>query len=160
VFENPISVTSVGQWCRVLLSLESNEASQMNQSLRYFGEKVALLVGTPYSLILSDAERRELHTETGTLEPFITWLGSRHRMKEPLFLEQSHGRHEGTITLLEFLPEKAGQYWLSLRIREKVTLEYTGSSSSWEVLKAELVVRESVIPLSKTVSYPHQRVRV
>lgn len=160
VFENPISVTSGGQWCRLLLTLKSDESSQVDQSPRYFLEKVALLVGTPYSLSLKDAAGHIAHQDAGSLAPFITWLGSRHHTKANLFRERSHGSHEGTVPLLEFLPEKAGQYWLSLRIREKATAEYLGSSSSWEVLKAELAVREAVIPLSKTVSYPHRRVRV
>jgi len=160
MFENAINITAGGEWHRFFLTLKSAEDHQINQSPQYFLEQVALLVGTPYTLTLSDVEHRVLHTETGTLEPFIAWLGSRYRTKETLFQEQAHGSHEGTVTLLEFLPEKAGQYWLSLQIKEKVAAEYPASSSSWEVLKVELAVREAVIPLSKTVSYPHQRVRV
>lgn len=160
VFENPITVTSGGQWCRLLLTLTSAEDYQIQNSPRYFFEKIALLVGTPYTLTLKDKQNRVVHTETGSLEPFITWLGSRHRTTATFFRERSQGSHAGTVTLLEFLPEKAEQYWLSLRIKEKVAAEYPGSTSSWEVLKVELAARESVIPLSKTVSYPHRRVRV
>lgn len=160
VFENPITVTSGGQWCRLLLTLKSDETSQVQKSPRYFFEKVALLVGIHYTLTLKDGKNRVVHTETGSLESFITWLGSRHRTMETFFRERSQGSHEGTVTLLEFLPEKAGQYWLSLRIKEKVAAEYPGSSASWEVLKVEISAREAVIPLSKNVSYPHRRVRV
>ncbi len=71
VFETPITVTSSRQWRRLLLTLKSTAADQINKSPRYFLEKVALLVGTPYTLTLSDAEHRVLHAETGTLEPLI-----------------------------------------------------------------------------------------
>lgn len=160
VFENPITVTSGGRWCRLLLTLKSDETSQVQKSPRYFFEKVALLIGTSYTLSLSDADRRVIHTEAGSLKPFVIWLGSRHRTMETLLSNRSHGSHEGTVPLLEFLPEKAGQYWFSHRIKKKVAAEYPGSSSTWKVLTAELSAREGVIPLSKTVSYPHRRIRV
>jgi hypothetical protein len=160
VFENPINVTTGGQWCRLLLTLKSVEEDQINKSPRHFFEKVALLVGTPYKLSLKDGKNRVVHTETGSLGPFISWLGSRQHTTETLFRERSQGSHEGTVTLLEFLPQEAGSYWLSLQITEKVAAEYLGSSSTWEVLKVELSVREGVIPLSETVSYPHRRVHI
>lgn len=159
VFENPITVTSGRQWCRLLLTLKSAEDYKINKSPRYFFEKVALLVGTAYTLTLKDRQNRVVHTETGSLEPFIICLGSRDHTTETMWSERSRGSHEGTVTLLEFLPQEAGSYWLSLHITEKVAAEYPGSSSSWEMLKVELTARESVIPLSETVSYPHQRVR-
>ena len=60
---------------------------------------------------------------------------------------------------MEFLPQEAGQYLLTLQIADKATAVYPSSSSIWEVLEVELTAVEGVIPLSKTVSYPHQRVR-
>jgi len=74
--------------------------------------------------------------------------------------EHSGCSHQGTFTLLEFLPREAGQYHISLQITEKVEAEYPGSSSTWELLEAELTAMEDVIPLSRIVSYPHQRVRI
>ncbi len=160
VFENMMTITTDGKWCRLLLTLRSAEAYRIQYSPRYFFEKVALLVGTPYTLTLTDAHKRVVHTETGSLGPFVTWLGSRHRSTGTMLSERSSGRHQGTVTLLEFLPREAGQYLVSLQITDKVEAEYPGSSSTWEVLEVELTAMEGVIPLSKTVSYPHQRVRI
>ncbi len=160
LFENLITVTTGGKWCRLLLTLKSAEASRIQYSPKYFFEKVALLVGTPYALTLRDAQNRVVHTETGSLGPFVTWLGSRHRGTATMLSERSSGSHQGTVTVLEFLPREAGAYLLSLQITDKVEAEYPGSSSTWEVLEVELTAMEDVIPLSKTVSYPHQRVRI
>lgn len=72
--------------------------------------------------------------------------------------ERGRGTQEGTITLLEFLPWKAGTYRILLEIQSRMGDKAPGSSSSWEVLEAELSVKENIIPLSKTVQYPHKRV--
>ncbi len=160
VFENMITITTSGKWCRLLLTLKSAEAYRIQYSPKYFFEKVALLVGTSYVLTLRDARNRVVHTETESLGRFITWLGSRHGSTGTMLSERSSGSHQGTVTLLEFLPREAGQYTLSLEITYKVEAEYPGSSSTWEVLEVELSAMENVLPLSKTVSYPHQRVRI
>jgi len=160
VFENPITITAGGKWRRLLLTLKSAEAYKIQHSPRYFFEKVAFLVGTPYTLTLKDVQNRVVHTESGTLEPFVAWLGSRHRGTDTILSESSSGSHQGTVTLLEFLPREAGQYTLSLQIKDRVEAEYPGSFSSWEVLEIELTAMEDVIPLSKTVKYPHQRIRI
>lgn len=160
VFENMITITTDGKWCRLLLTLKSAEAYKIHYSPKYFFEKVALLVGTPYTLILKDAQNHVVHTETGSLEPFVIWLGSRHGTTETMLGERSSGSHQGTVTLLEFLPGKAGPYSLSLHITDKVEAEHPGSSSTWEVLDVELSVMEDVVPFSKIVSYPHKRVRI
>jgi hypothetical protein len=160
VFENPITISTSGKWCRVLLSLKSAEAYRVQYSPRYFFEKIAFLVGTPFTLTLKDSLNRVVHTEKRSLEPFVAWLGSHHSGTETILGEHSTGGHQGTVTLLEFLPREAGQYSLSLQITGKVEAEYPGSSSTWEVLDVEITVMEDVIPLSKTVSYPHQRVHI
>lgn len=160
IFENRIAVSTRARWCRVLLTLKSAEANSIHYPSKSFFEKVAFLVGTPYTLILKDPKDRVVHTEARTLEPFVAWLGSHQSGGETLLGEHSTGSHEGTVTLLEFLPQEAGQYTLSLHITQKVEAAYPGSSSMWEVLEAKLTVLEDVVPLSKTVSYPHQRVRM
>jgi hypothetical protein len=160
VFENLIIVSASGKWCRLLLTLKSAEAYRIQKSPGYFFEKVALLVGTPYTLTLRNNQNRVVHTETRSLEPFVTWLGSREHTTETMLSEHSSCSHQGTFTLLEFLPRVAGQYHLSLQISEKVEAEYPGSSSTWELLEMELTAMEDVMPLSGTVSYPHQRVRI
>ncbi len=160
VFENKMTITTGGRWCRLLLTLKSAEANKIQYSPKYFFEKVALLVGSPYTLTLRDAQNRVVHTETGSLGPFVTWLSSRDRRTGNMLSERSSGSHWGTVTLLEFLPKEAGPYLLSLEIKDKVEAEYPGSSSTWEVLDVELSAMEDVMPLSKTVSYPHNRVRI
>lgn len=160
VFDNLITITTRGKWCRLLLTLESAEASKIRHSPKYFFEKVVLLVGTPFTLILRDNKKQVVYTETRTLEPFVTWLESRLSKTGTMLSERSMGRHWGTFTLLEFLPQKAGQYYISLEITEKVAAGNPRSSSTWEVLEVELSVMEDVIPLSETVSYPHRRVQI
>jgi hypothetical protein len=159
VFEDRITISTGGKWCRLSLTLKSADVHRMQYSPKYFFEKVALLVGTPYTLTIKDARNRVVHTEAGSLGRFVPWLGSRHRGRGTLWGERSSGTHQGTVTLLEFLPKDAGPYSFSLHITEKVEAEYPGSASTWEVLEAELTAREDVIPLSTTVRYPHQRVR-
>jgi hypothetical protein len=160
VFENMMTITTGGKWCRLLLTLKSAEANKIQYSPKYFFEKVALLVGTPYTLTLRNAQNRVVHSETGSLGPFVTWLRSRHRGTETMLSGRSSDSRWGTVTLLEFLPRQTGQYLLSLEITDKVEAEYPGSSSTWEVLEVELSAMEDVMPLSKTVSYPHKRVRI
>jgi hypothetical protein len=160
VFENMMTITTGGKWCRLLLTLKSAEANKIQYSPKYFFEKVALLVGTPYTLTLRNAQNRVVHSETGSLGPFVTWLRSRHRGTGTMLSGRSSDSRWGTVTLLEFLPRQTGQYLLSLEITDKVEAEYPGSSSTWEVLEVELSAMEDVMPLSKTVSYPHKRVRI
>jgi hypothetical protein len=160
IIENPITITTAGKWCRLLLTLKSAEAYTIQHSPKYFFEKVALLVGTPYTLTMKDAQNHVVHTETGSLGPFVAWLGSRHGGAETMLGERSSGSHQGAVTLLEFLPGEAGPYMLSLHITDNVETECSGSSSTWEVLEVELSVMENVTPLSKTVSYPHKRIRI
>jgi hypothetical protein len=160
LFETRMTVTTGGKWCRVLLALKSAEAHSMQYSPGYFFEKVAFLVGTPYTLTLRNPLNQVVHTERRSLEPFVAWLGSRDSSAETLLGEHSAGSHQGTVTLIEFLPREVGEYSLSLHLSEKVESGYPGFSSRWEMLEAELVAMEDVIPLSETVSYPHYRVRV
>lgn len=160
VFENQIIVSACGKWCRLLPTLKSAAAYRIQYSSRYFFEKVALIVGTPYTLTIRNDQNRVVHTETRSLEPFVTLLGSRERTTETMLSENPNSRHQGTVTLLEFMPKVAGRYHISLQIVERIEAEYPGSSSTWELLEVELTAMEEVIPLSKTVNYPHQRVRI
>ncbi len=160
VFDNPITVLTGGKWHRLLLTIKSVNAHRIDYSPKYFFEKVALLAGTPYTLTLKDGKNKVIYTETGSLESFVNWLWSRQNEIETMLSDTFHGEHWGTFTILEFLPEKAGQYLISLEITAKDKFGHPGSSSTWEVLEAELSAMEDVTPLSKTVSYPHKRIRV
>jgi len=89
VFENLITISTKGKWCRLLLTLKSAEAYRIQYSPRYFFEKFALIVGTPYSLTLKNSQNHVVHTETGSLEPFVTWIGSRNHTTETMLSEYS-----------------------------------------------------------------------
>lgn len=160
MFEDPISVSAGGKWCRLLLTLKSAEASRIQFSPNYFFEKIAFLVGTPFTLTIRNDRNHVVYTETRSLEPFVQWLGSHGHGSETMLGAHSETSHQGTVTLLEFMPKAAGEYRLSLEMTEKVEAEYPGSSSTWKVLEAELTAVEDVTPLSKTVSYPHKRIRI
>jgi hypothetical protein len=159
IFDSRLNVTTAGKWCRLLLTLKSSEAHRQSHAPKFFFEKVAFVVGSPYTLTIKDAQQRVVHAEQGALEPFVIRLKGRHRGWATFGGEDSRGRREGTVTLLEFLPCKAGVYYLTLHITEKVEAAYPGSASVYEVQEAELAAMEDVIPLSKTVHYPHQRVQ-
>ncbi len=160
VFETTLSISIKKKWCRLLLTLKTAESNVMQHSPKFFSEKVAFLSGTSYTLTMKDHHDRIIHTETGSLGPFATWLESRHFGTATLLHERSSGSRQGTVTLLEFLPGEAAQYTLSLHIVSSADEEQPGSSSTWEVLAAELEAREDVLPLSQTVNYPHNRVRI
>lgn len=158
-FQEVLTVSTGGRWCRLLLTLKGTGRYEVSHAPRYFFRRVDLRVGTPYTLTISDAKHRPVHTESGSLGPFLTWLAGRGGETETMAGERSRSSHQGTVTLLEFLPDAAGPYGLSLRITGKVETAQPGSSSAWEVQEAELAAVEDVIPLSKSVSYPHRRVR-
>lgn len=154
-----VNVTIGGTWCRLLLTVKSSEGHQEKHAPKFFFEKVAFVVGSPYTLTIGDAQHQVVHAEEGALEPFVIRLKSRHRGLASLRGAYSRGRREGTVTLLEFLPRQAGAFDLELRITAKVEAAYPGSASVWEAEAAELAVREAVIPLSRSVRYPHHRVQ-
>ncbi len=160
IFETVLSVTRRERWCRLLLTFETVETNSMQYAPKFFLEEVAFLTGTSYTLTLKDARAHVIHTETGSLGPFAAWLKSRYRGSSTIFSERSSGGHQGTVTLLEFLPQEPGQYTVLLNITAKAVQESPGSSSTWEISRVELEARENVILLSKTVSYPHNRVRI
>jgi len=158
VFECRLNVTAPGRWCRLLLTLKSSEAHRQSHAPKFFFEKVAFVVGAPYTLTIQDAGARVVHAEQGSLEAFVIRLKSRQRGMATIGGARSHGRREGTVTLLEFLPHRTGAYHLTLAITARVEAAYPGSTSRYEVQEAELVLRENVIPLSRSVHYPHQRI--
>lgn len=160
IFNDSIIISTGGIWCRMLLTLKSREVNKINFSPRNFFEKVTVFVGSPYMLTLKDSRNRVVHTEERSLEPFMAWLGSHRNSIESMSGEYSTGGHQGTVTILEFKPEDAGRYSLSLQITDKLEAESQRSSSMWEILEVELTVVEDVIPLSRTVNYPHQRVNI
>jgi hypothetical protein len=159
LFACRLNVTAAGKWCRLLLTLKSSEAHRRSQAPKFFFEKVAFVVGTPYQLTLKDAAQRVVHEEHGSLEPFVIRLKSRRRGLAAVSGERSRGGREGTVTLLEFRPRQAGVYHLALAITQKVEAAYPGSTSRFEVQEAELAFKEDVIPLSRSVHYPHRRVQ-
>lgn len=160
VFNKPFTVTAGRKWCRLILSLKCVNAHTIKYSPKYFFRKVALFSGTPYSLVLKDRDNRILYSETGSLEPFVKFLWSREKGTETMLSEKSKGEQWGSFTFLEFMPQKSGGYFLSLEIEEKASAEYPGSSSTWEILEAELTAMEDVIPLSKISGYPHKRINI
>lgn len=160
IFENRIAITAGGKWCRLSLTLQGDQANSTQSPVRHFFEKKALLIGTPYALTMADAQGRVIHTEEGSLEPFVILLGGRSQSTETMLGERTAGNTRGTFTLLEFLPKEAGEYSFTLRITERVEAAYPGSSASWQVKDVILTLAENVIPLSKTVKYPHNRIRI
>ncbi len=160
IFKTVLNVTRRERWCRLLLTFETIETNSIQYAPKFLLKEVAFLSGTSYTLTLKDARDHVIHTETGSLGPFVAWLKSRYRGSSTIFSERSSGGHQGTVTLLEFLPEEAGLYTVVLNITAKTVKEHPGSSSTWEISKVELEARENVIPFSKAVSYPHNRVRI
>jgi hypothetical protein len=159
VFGETLEIRTSGKWCRLLLALNSAETYRAENSISTLFAPDALQVGTPFELVLRDARGHVVHSEARSLAPFVAWLGSRQQGASTPFGETSSGNHQGQVTLLEFRPAMAGAYTLSLCIGARAQANLPGSASTWEVLEASLTVVEGVIPLSRTVSYPHRRVR-
>jgi hypothetical protein len=160
VFDNPVTITTGGKWCRLLLKFKAQGAYRIDMTPKYFFKRVALAIGTPYTLTISDASGCVLYREEDKLTRFLAWLGGRGGSTETLFSQRGRGTQEGRIALLEFLPGHAGLYRILLKIQSRVEDEAPGSSSYWEVLEAELTLMEDVIPLSRIVKYPHKRVQL
>lgn len=160
VFNNLVTITAGDKWCRLLLRFKTQGAYQIDMTPRYFFKRVALVIGTPYTLTISDTSGSVLYREEDTLARFLAWLGGRGGSTETLFSERGRGTQEGRITLLEFLPRQAGLYRILLNIQSRVEDKAPGSSSYYEVLEAELTLKEDVMPLSKIVKYPHKRVYI
>lgn len=160
VFDHLITITTGGKWCRLLFKFKSETAYEINMRWKYFLKRVALVIGTPYTLTISDGSHRVLYREEGSLSRFLAFVGGRGGNTETLFSDRGRGSQEGRVALLEFLPRQAGSYRILLQIKSRVEDEAPGSSSYWEVIEAELAVKEDVIPLSKIVKYPHKRVHI
>ncbi|MDA8126313.1 MAG: hypothetical protein M0009_14135 [Deltaproteobacteria bacterium] len=160
VFNDLVTITGQKKWCRLLLSFKLQGTYQIDMTPRYFFKPAALVMGTPFILTISDAAGRVLYREEDTLARFLAWLGGRGGSRGTFFSEQGRGIHEGRITLLEFLPGHSGLYRISLNMQSRVEGKAPGASSYCELLEAELTVKEDVIPLSKTVKYPHKRVHI
>lgn len=160
VFNKLITITAVEKWCRLLLRFKTEGAYQINMTPRYFFKRVALAIGTPFTLTISDTYGRVLYQEEDTLARFLAWIGGRGGNTETFFSDRGRGSQEGIITLLEFLPRQAGSYRILLEIQSRVEDKAPGSSSYFEVQEAEITLKEDVIPLSKIVKYPHKRVHI
>jgi hypothetical protein len=160
VYDHLITITTGGRWCRILLKIKSETAYEISYRWKYFLKRVALVIGTPYTLTISDGSHRVLYREEDKLTRFLGWLGGRGGSTETLFSDRGRGTQEGKITFLEFLPRQAGKYRILLEIQSRVEDKAPGSSSYWEIIEAELNVKEDVIPLSSIVKYPHNRVQL
>lgn len=157
VFDQRLNISEGGRWCRLMLQLTAQTAYQINQTPRHLFKRVALVIGTPYILTISDALGQELYREENTLARFVAWLGSIGGETTTLVSERGQATLKGQVTFLEFLPSRAGTYRIVLEIQTRIEDQAPGSSSHWEVLEAGLVASEGVEPLSKTVKYPHRR---
>jgi len=153
VFNNPVTITAGGKWCRLLLRFKTSGAYQIDMTPRYFFKHVALVIGTPFTLIIYDSSGRVLYREEDNLARFLAWMGGRGGSTETLLSERGRGTQEGSVALLEFMPGQAGSYRILLNIEARVEDRAPGSSSYYEVLEAELTLKEDVIPLSKIVKY-------
>lgn len=160
VFDHLITITTGGRWCRLLLKFKSETAYEISLRWKHLLERAALVIGTPYTLTISDGSRRVLYREEDKLTRFLAFVGGRGGSTETLFSDRGRGSQEGRITFLEFLPRQAGSYRILLEIQSRVEDEASGSSSYWEVIEAELSVKEDVVPLSKIVKYSHKRVQI
>ncbi len=160
VFDHLITITTGGEWCRLLLKIKSETAYEINMRWKFFLKRVALVIGTPYSLTISDSSCRALYREEGNLSRFLAFIGGRGGNTETLFSDRGRGSQEGVFALLEFLPRQAGSYRILLQINSRVEDAAPGSSSYWEMIEAELTVKEDVIPLSRIVKYPHKRIQI
>lgn len=160
VFDHLVTITTRGKWCRLLLRFKSETAYEISLSWKYFLKRAALVIGTPYKLTISEGSRGVLYREEDELTRFLAFVGGRRGSTETLFSDRGRGFQEGRVIFLEFLPREAGLYRILLEIQSRVEDKAQGSSSYWEVIEAELSVKEDVIPLSKIVKYPHKRVQI
>jgi hypothetical protein len=160
VFDHHVTITTGGKWCRLLLKFKSATAYEINKGVKYLLKRVALAIGTPYSLSISDLSNRVLYREENNLSRFIAFAGSRGDNTEILFRDRDRGTQEGKVVLLEFLPRQAGTYRILLQIKSRLEDTAEGSSSHWEIIDAELAVREDILPFSSIVKYPHKRVHL
>ncbi|OQA32191.1 MAG: hypothetical protein BWY57_02154 [Betaproteobacteria bacterium ADurb.Bin341] len=160
VFDQQLNISEGRRWCRLMLRLTAQTVYQINQTPRYFFKRVALVIGTPYLLTISDSLGQELYREENTLARFVAWLGGRGGETSTMVSERGQATLKGQVAFLEFLPSRAGVYRIVLEIQAKIEDQAPGSSSHWEVLEAELAASEGVEPLSRTVKYPHRRVEL
>ncbi len=155
-FDHTIESMVPDQWWRLLLDVRLATSDEA-RGLRW--QQVAK--PPEFTLTLSDDRGRAVYTRKGSLAPFLSWwLASRRSETETLLSSKSHARFWGTVTLLELLPAAPCRCRLLLEIMAVSEASSDGSRSRWEVEDAVLVVREGVTPFTRTVSYPHERVRV
>jgi hypothetical protein len=158
VFSRQVAVSTCGKWCRLRLKLNAESGDATRRAL---SETYAMVLGTPYTLAISDASGKLLFQEDSSLGRFVGYLCTMGGKSNWSLLKTRYSyRHEGIVTLLEFRPHKTGTYEISLEIQVRAEKETPRASGYWEVLNAELSLREDVEPLSKTVTYPHTRVEL
>lgn len=156
-FNCKASVTEGMKWCRLILDIKS-ESSFEYSSLPF--KEVKIAVGVPFTISIRDAGGNNLYEDKGTLAPFLSWLAGRGESGEGFFKESGRGSQYGAFTLLEFLPSVAGHYEISLRMDAQNRTGTDISKSRWELREAEMKIMEAVAPLSKTIKYPHKRIRL
>jgi hypothetical protein len=156
-FNCKVAVTEGMKWCRLILDIKS-ESSFEYRSLLF--KEIKIAVGVPFTVSISDAKGDKLYDDKGTLAPFISWLAGRGGSSESFFKESGKGSQYGTFTLLEFLPSVAGNYEISLRMDAYNRTSTDISQSLWELREAEIKIMEDITPLSRTIKYPHKRIRL
>lgn len=158
VFDNEVEIQAAGKWCRLVLRFKARLSRDIDLTVKKLSKRVALVIGTPYSLVISNVAGDVLYRERASLGRFTMWFASSGRGTETMFRDRGRGIQQGEITLLEFSPRDVGSYRVLLQLRSRVEDCAEGSKSDWEVFDAELTLMEDVIPLSTSVSYPHKRV--
>lgn len=160
VFDHVVSINSGKRWCRLLFRFKAETAYQIDTRVRYLRKPVAMMIGTRYAVTISDAGRRVLYREEDKLTRFMSWATCKSRGVETMFGEQGTATQEGTVCLLDFLPRQSGSHRILCEVDRRIDGQAEGSSSYWELLEAELIVMEDVVPLSKIVKYPHNRIQL
>jgi len=153
-----VSITAPGEPCRLMLALRID--GRYEQRGRPFRGRVAMVTGTPYALAISDRAGRVLYQERERLDRFRMWFRSRSSSATSLSRERSSWTDQGTAPILELVPREAGVYQVSLEIEAREEVHTQWSSSSCEVLEAELIAAEGVEPFSRFARYPHRRVEL
>ena len=110
VFDHPITITTEGKWCRLLLTFKSKMAYEFSLRWKHFFRRVTLATGTSYTLTISDGSRRVLYRDEGKLSRFLAFVGARGGDSQTLFSYRGSESQEGSITFLEFLPRHRPGY--------------------------------------------------
>ncbi len=158
VFQRRVSFSRTGEWCRLLLALQVEHRDAIDR--RPFRGKIATVRGPPYRLTITTAFGEEVYREEDMLGRFLGCLGGSGSGSTGLTGERSTYVHRGRVALLEFVARRGGVHDIALEIQAASAAENLWSSSSAEVLEAELTVQEGVELLGRGGRYPHRRVEL